>query len=88
MDDVKGDRMAAQRERRARKRKREKKGKDTDEPQLTRTQKFALKKKEKKMKALQVQCIAITKYYSKVINYFIIYNLQCKHNNDTFHSFL
>ncbi|XP_075974011.1 uncharacterized protein LOC142975166 [Anticarsia gemmatalis] len=58
-EDYKGQRMAEQRERRAKKRRRAEKAarKNGDaeqtEPHLTRTQKLALKKKAKKMKAVE-----------------------------------
>ncbi|KAJ0177515.1 hypothetical protein K1T71_007524 [Dendrolimus kikuchii] len=54
-EDVKGEQMAAHRERRAKKRRKAKNGGkgESQGEHLTRTQKLALKKKEKKIKALE-----------------------------------
>lgn len=54
VDDIKGERIAAQRERRQRKHKKANKNAPPEEPKIGRAKKLALKKQEKKNKAAEV----------------------------------
>lgn len=72
-EDAKGERIAAQRERRQRKHKKANKDAPPEVPKVSRAKKLALKKLEKKNKAAEVCVCVLTKLYN-----FILHNSSSK----------